>query len=89
MSPSLENRLHFPQLECLSLSFEPEEEGLRERGHLESQGGVVSLHFGGSLGWLRQPAGAERRLEQPGAESHSLEVEGNGQPRLLGEEQSA
>ena len=62
----------------------PKEEGLREKGYLESQEGVVSLHSGGLLGRLRQPAGVERRLEQPGAGSHSWEVEEKGQPWLLG-----
>ena len=67
---SLEIHFHFHQFECLSLSFVPEAEGLREKGHLGSQRGVVSLHYGGPLGRLRQPAGAERRLEQPGAGNH-------------------
>ena len=80
---------HFHQFACLSLSSVPEAKGLREKGYFGSQRGVVSLHCGGSLGRLRQPAGVERRLEQPGAGSHSWEVEGKGQPRLLGEGQIA
>ena len=67
----------------------PEDEGLREKGHLGNQGVVVSLHFGVLLGRLKQPAGAARRLEQPGAGNQSWEVEEKGQPRLLGEAQTA
>ena len=67
----------------------PKEEGLREKGDLESQEGVVSLHFECSMGRLRHPAGVGRRLEQPGAGSHSWEVEEKGQPWLLGEVLSA
>ena len=37
------------------------------------------------MGRLRHPAGVGRRLEQPGAGSHSWEVEEKGQPWLLGE----
>ena len=43
---------------------------LRERGHLEKQEGDIYLHFGGSLGRPRQPAGVGHRLEQPGAMTH-------------------
>ena len=50
---------------------------------------VVFLHFGVLLGRLKQPAGAARRLEQPGAGNQSWEVEEKGQPRLLGEAQTA
>ena len=58
--------LHFLQLECLSLSFVTMEGGLREKGHLENQGGVVSLQ----LERLKQPADAGHRLEQPAAGNH-------------------
>ena len=67
----------------------PKEEGLREKGDLESQEGVVSLHFECSMGRLRHPAGVGRRVEQPGAGSHSWEVEEKGQPWLLSEVLSA
>ena len=62
----------------------PKEEGLREKGYLESQEGVVSLHFECSMVRLRHPAGVGRRLEQPGAGSHSWEVGEKGRPWLLG-----
>ena len=62
----------------------PKEEGLREKGYLESQEGVVSLHFECSMVRLRHPAGVGRRVEQPGAGSHSWEVGEKGRPWLLG-----
>ena len=47
------------------------------------------MHFECSRARLRHPAGVGRRLEQPGAGSHSWEVEEKRQPRLLGEALSA
>ena len=66
--PSLENQVHSLQLECLTLSSVPMEEGLREKGHLESQDRVVSWHLECSL---KQLAGAEHRLVQPGVRNQS------------------
>ena len=48
------------------------EKGLRERGHLESQGRVVFLNFEGFLVRLEQLVGAEHRLVQPGVGNHFL-----------------
>ena len=56
---------------------------MRERGHLESQGGVVCWHWECSLAKLKQLAGAEHRLEQPGVENHSQEEEEKAQPSQL------
>ena len=55
------------------------ERGLREKGHLENQGGVVSLQ----LERLKQPAGARHRLEQPVVVSHFLEGGVKAQLRQL------
>ena len=59
------------------------EGGLRERGHLESQGGVVCWHSECSLAKLKQLAVAEHRLVQLGVGNHSQEEEEMSQPRQL------
>ena len=59
------------------------EEGLGERGHLESQGGVVCWHSECSLAKQEQLAGAEHRLVQLGVGNHSQEEEEISQPRQL------
>ena len=56
------------------------EGGLREKGHLENQGGVVSLQ----LEKLKQPADAGHRLEQPDVATQSWEEEGKVQPKQHG-----
>ena len=77
-TPSLEIQLHFHQFEYLTLSFEPEEKGLREKAGWQ----VSFWHFRYSL---KQLAGVEHRLVQPGEGFHSLEEGGRTQPWLLGE----
>ena len=64
------------QFESLSESFGLKEEGVRERGHLESQGRGVCWQFECSLAKLKQLAVAEHRLVQHGVENHPLEEEG-------------
>ena len=54
-----------------------------ERGHLESQGGVVCWHSECSLAKLEQLAGAEHRLVQLGVGNHSQEEEERAQPIQL------
>ena len=56
---------------------------MREKEHLESQGGVVSLHLEWSLERLKQLAGAGHRLEQPAVGNHFQEGEETAQPRQL------
>ena len=50
-------------------------EGVRERGHLESQGRGVCWYFECSLARLKHLAVAEHRLVLHGAENHPLEEE--------------
>ena len=59
-SPSLEIQPHFHQFrfQCLTLSFEPKEKGLREKAGQQT----VFWHFECSL---RQLAGVEHRLVHP------------------------
>lgn len=54
--------LHFLQLECLSLSSVPKEEGLKEKGHLESQVRAAFWHLECSRTRLNHLVGAEHRL---------------------------
>ena len=54
---------------------------MKEKGHLESQGGVVCCHLEYSPAKLKQLAGAEHRLEQLGVGNHFEEEEEKAQPR--------
>ena len=54
---------------------------MREKGHLESQEGVVCCHLECSLAKLKQVASAEHKLVQLGVGNHSQEEEERAQPK--------